>query len=77
MKKFEYEMETYPPQTFLKQEFICGEDGSCTPGEVLDEEHTELLKRMNERGSQGWELVQIIFEKKVAAAVWKRKISAE
>jgi len=35
---------------------------------------TTLVKILNERGEQGWELVQVSFGKDGVMAFWKRKV---
>jgi hypothetical protein len=73
MKRFEYEITKHSAETFRQVTYFCTENGECTLDEV-PEEQTEMLKKiLNERGKQGWELVQVSFGKEGVLVFWKRE----
>ena len=74
MKRFEYEITKHPADTFNQVVYFCSEVGECSVNEVPGDETKVLADILNERGKQGWELVQIFFGKDGAMAFWKRKV---
>ena len=55
--------------------YACGAEGECAVRDI-QEEQMELLKGfMNEMGSKGWELVQVLFNRNGAVSFWKRAIA--
>jgi len=74
MKRFEYEISQHPGDTFKQLVYFCTETGECTLEKVPHDEVDVLAGLLNERGKQGWELVQVSFSKKGIMAFWKRKV---
>jgi hypothetical protein len=74
MKRFEYEITKHPADTFNHVVYFCSEVGECSVNEVPGDQTEILADTLNERGKQGWELVQICFGKDGAMAFWKRKV---
>ena len=74
MRRFEYEITKHKEDTFKQVVYFCSETGECTLEEVPGEETKMLSQILNERGNQGWELVQVSFGKDGAMAFWKRKV---
>ncbi len=74
MTRFEYDITRHSADTFNKVIYFCSESGECGIDEV-SKDHTRILTEiLNNRGSEGWELVQISFGKDGLMAYWKRKI---
>ncbi|HJX34895.1 MAG TPA: hypothetical protein VJ373_06925 [Desulfatiglandales bacterium] len=74
MKKFKYEITKHPSSEFKQLAYFCTDQGECAL-EELPSNQTDMLKGLlNERGEQGWELVQLFFGKDGIVAVWKKKI---
>lgn len=76
-KKIEYEITRHPAEAFHQLAYFCSETGECTLGEVPADQALILQDILNERGKQGWELVQLAFGKDGFLAFWKRKIKIE
>jgi len=75
MKRFEYEITRHPADTLKQMVYFCTETGEeCTLDEVPGEETKKLSQILNERGNQGWELIQVSFGKNGMMAFWKRKV---
>jgi hypothetical protein len=73
MKSFEYEITKHPAEGFEKVIYFCTESGECTLDEVPVDQTEMLAKILNERGKQGWDLVQVAFGKAGLMAFWKRE----
>jgi len=71
MDRFEYEVTTHASDSFKEDAFACSEEGEC---KIPGDKNALLTKALNERGLQGWELVQLFINKTGATAFWKRKI---
>lgn len=74
MRLFEYEITTYPADAFRQLVYFCSEIGECRPEEIPGDETKTLQEILNERGGQGWELVQAFFSKNGVVAFWKRRV---
>ena len=74
MTKFEYEITKHPADEFTHLVYFCTNEGECTVEHVPLDQTAELEKILNERGAQGWELVQVFFGKDGVIAFWKRAI---
>ena len=76
MKKFEYDITKHPSGEFQKVAYFCTAAGECGVDQ-LPVDQTGILKGiLNQKGSLGWELVQLSFGKDGLLAFWKREISA-
>jgi len=75
MKGFEYEITKHPAEAFKQIIYFCTETGQCSLDEVPVDQTEILAKMLNEKGKQGWELVQISFGKEGLMAFWKRIIT--
>jgi len=74
MKGFEYEITKHPAEAFKQIIYFCTETGQCNLDEVPFDQTEILAKMLNEKGKQGWELVQISFGKEGLMAFWKRQL---
>jgi hypothetical protein len=76
MDRYEYEISTHPADTFSRLIYFCSEQGNCTLEGVPAEEPQILVDLLNERGVEGWELIQLLFGKDGIMACWKRRVGA-
>lgn len=74
MERFEYSITSHSAETFNRVVYFCSEKGDCGIHEVPEHEPQILVDILNERGLDGWELVQIMFGKGGLLACWKRKL---
>jgi len=77
MKRFEYEITRHPADRFNQVVYFCSEAGECSLNEVPGDQIEILGDIMNERGIQGWDLVQIFFGKDGVMAFWKRELKSK
>jgi hypothetical protein len=73
MKNFEYEISRHSADSFNKVVYFCSESGQCSLDEVSQDETRVLTDILNNRGRQGWELIQVSFGKDGLIAFWKRE----
>ena len=74
MKKFEYRITKHPSSDFEKVGFFCTDQGECNMDQLPSDQLSILEKLLNEKGIQGWELVQINFGSDGIIALWKKEI---
>jgi hypothetical protein len=74
MKQFEYEITQHPADDFKQVVFFCTETGECSLNDVPRVQTEVLTGILNERGQQGWALVQVSFGDEGAMAFWKRRL---
>jgi len=77
MNGFEYEITKHPAEAFKQIIYFCTETGQCSLDEVPVDQIEILANMLNEKGKQGWELVQISFGKEGLMAFWKRKVKGK
>lgn len=73
MKPFEYEITRHSADQFRELVYFCSEQGSCNMQSVPVDQTQVLRDLLNERGRQGWELVQMLIGKDGLMVIWKRE----
>ena len=73
MKRFEYDITKHSEDEFEKIIYFCSATGECGLDEVPDKEIESLKRMFNQRGDQGWELIQFSSNKEGIMAFWKRE----
>ena len=74
MARFEYEITKYPADEFTHLVYFCTDQGQCNLDQLPSDQMGVLGAKLNERGSEGWELVQVLFGEGGVVAFWKRAI---
>lgn len=74
MQRFEYEITSHDANTFNELVFYCSESGQCNLTDIPPDQTTILQNILNDRGWEGWDLVQISFGKNGLLAFWKRQV---
>ena len=74
MARFEYEITKYSADEFTHLVFFCTDQGQCNIDQLPSDQMSALGTKLNERGSEGWELVQLFFGEGGVVAFWKRSI---
>jgi hypothetical protein len=77
MKQFEYDVSKHPAADFDKVIYFCSDAGECSLDEVSKDDTRTLSTILNNRGKEGWELIQISFGNDGLMAFWKRAIQNE
>jgi hypothetical protein len=75
MKKFTYEITKHPTDEFTHLVYFCSDKGECNIDQVPLNQTNIFVDILNERGSQGWELVQVFFGKDGMVVFWKKEIT--
>jgi len=73
VENYEYEVITYSSKTFSRLVFFCSEAGDCSFDEIPRNDSTILQELLNQRGAEGWELIQLAFGKDGVVSFWKRR----
>jgi hypothetical protein len=76
MKRFEYEITRHNADEFMRMVYFCSEGGQCKLEEVPADEPQYLVDMLNQRGREGWELIQLLFGKDGVMACWKRQLAS-
>ena len=84
MKKWEYNISFHPIHNFditeeetnysSNQTIACDTEGHCFYSDVMRLYTDEYRELLNEKGSTGWELVQLGYHKGSLVCIWKREI---
>ncbi len=74
MTRYEYSITSHSAEDFSSIVYFCSETGECGLEEIDRGQAEKLMAILNELGSQGWELVQISYQKDGIVAIWKRPI---
>ena len=75
MTKYTYDITKHPAEEFSRLTYFCTESGECSLEEIPDHQAIILRDILNQRGGEGWELVQLFFGKDGVVALWKRIVS--
>jgi hypothetical protein len=71
MTTYTYEITKHPADEFSRLTYFCTESGECSLEDIPDHQTNVLRDILNQRGSEGWELVQLFFGKDGVVALWK------
>ena len=74
MIRFEYEITKHPAEEFSKLIYFCSDQGECALNELPLDQLNLLVKLLNQRGDEGWELIEIFFGKDGIVAFWKKAV---
>lgn len=73
MRRFEYEIASYPAERFAQLVYFCSDEGDCSLEQVPSSQMEVFQSLLNERGGEGWELVQGFFGSNGVLVIWKRE----
>jgi hypothetical protein len=74
MKHFEYDITKHSADNLDELVYFCSETGECSVHKVPVDQIRIFAEILNDRGREGWELVQISFSRDGAMAFWKRVV---
>jgi hypothetical protein len=74
MARFEYDITRHPVEEFRQLAYFCTDSGECKLEEIPGDQMRLLGGLLNEKGAEGWELVQILFGQEGVVAFWKRAL---
>ena len=74
MKQFEYHVTRHPADNFTQLVYFCTDKGECNLDQVPSNQTGIFMDLLNEKGADGWELVQTIFGKDGIVIIWKRAL---
>jgi hypothetical protein len=73
MRQFEYEITRHSAEELNQMIVFCSEGGECNLEDVPHSQTDIFRNILNEKGRDGWELVDIAFGKGGILAFWKRQ----
>lgn len=72
-RQFVYEVQKYPSEQFLRLVYFCTDQGECKLDQLPSEQMKAFEDLLNQRGSDGWELVQSVFGSDGVITIWKKE----
>ena len=75
MEAFEYEITSHSADSFKDLVYFCSSEGSCSVESLPARQLEKMQSFLNERGRDGWELIQASFGKDGVVVFWKRSVS--
>ncbi len=77
MKQFRYEITKHAGEEFAKLVYSCTGDGKCSLDHIPMDQVGVLEGILNERGVQGWQLLQLVFRNEGVIAFWKKEMDPD
>ena len=74
MERYEYQVTRHEAEEFKQVVYFCSDQGACRLEEVPSEQAQRMVDLLNERGEEGWELLQLVFKTDGFMGIWKRKV---
>jgi hypothetical protein len=74
MQRFEYVITKHEADKFNQLVYFCSESGECDLDEVPGDQIKMLADLLNDKGQEGWELIQVTSGKGGLLAFWKREL---
>jgi hypothetical protein len=74
MKKYEYEITEHPAGEFQQLAYFCSSEGECALEQIPEVQVKKLKTILNDKGLQGWNLVQLSFGSSGVIAFWRREV---
>lgn len=74
MQRYEYDITTHSADTLRDIVYFCSIAGECDLQRLPGDQVRKLREMLNQRGAEGWELIQITFGKDGILIFWKRVI---
>jgi hypothetical protein len=74
VKRYEYNITKHPADEFKQLVYFCTDHGKCNLEGLPSDQLTTLGDLLNEKGEQGWELVQVFLGRDGVVAFWKREL---
>ena len=75
MRRWEYDVTIEKTDNFRTLAYFCSADGECVAKTVPGKEPRALVDLLNQRGAEGWELVQLSASGQELMGVWKRELT--
>jgi hypothetical protein len=74
MMRFEYQITRHSAEEFDQLVYFCTDQGECGVRELPPDQLSVFGEMMNQRGTEGWELIQVLFGKDGVVIFWKRSL---
>ena len=74
MFRFEYDITKHADADFKQFVYFCNSKGECSLDEVGEKDLDTIKQLLNEKGNNGWELIQFSSGSEGVVAFWKRRL---
>ena len=74
IKRYRYEVTKHSSRDFDQLVYFCTDKGECSLDQLPSDQTSRLEEILNERGAQGWDLVQLFFGNDGLVALWKKTV---
>ena len=74
MPRFEYEITKHSAAEFSQLVYFCTDKGECRIIDLPQDQLSILGEVINQRGAEGWEMIQVFFGKDGVVIFWKKAI---
>jgi hypothetical protein len=74
MPRFEYDITVHSAEEFSELVYFCTDSGECRTSDLPPGQLRVFEQMINQRGSDGWELIQMFFGKDGVMVFWKKLI---
>jgi hypothetical protein len=74
MSRFEYEITKHSAEEFSQLVYFCTDQGECSFRDLPPDQLSVFGQMMNQRGAEGWELIQVFFGKDGVVIFWKKAV---
>jgi hypothetical protein len=74
MPRFEYEITKHSTEEFNQIAYFCTDQGECSIRDLPPDQLSAFGQMMNQRGAEGWEMIQVFFGKDGVVIFWKKAI---
>ena len=74
MAAFEYDITLHSSEELSRVVYFCNEKGQCDISGIPAKQIKVFARILNEKGSRGWEAVQVISGKDGIMVIWKRAV---
>ncbi|MBW1998908.1 MAG: hypothetical protein JRJ29_13215 [Deltaproteobacteria bacterium] len=77
MRRVEYDITLYPASELRNVVYFCTSRGECER-DISLASHLERLKGlMNQKGAEGWDLIQLLVGEEGIVGLWKRAVDLD
>ena len=74
MSHFEYEITLHSTEEFTQLVYFCTDQGECSVRDLSPDQLSVFGNMINQRGAEGWELIQVFFGKDGVVIFWKKAV---
>ena len=74
MKTYQYQVSIEDGSRFKDMVYFCTNTGECKAEQLPADSKSRFQEWLNQKGEEGWELVQVYFSSEGLVAIWKKEL---